>query len=87
MTKEGLVIRSIFFGDGLIEILFMELPTDIRAQGTLAMSRTLSIDTDRGDYGSEVDEVEAAALALLRDALEDFQAPTPPPDVVPANDR
>jgi hypothetical protein len=74
------VIRSIFFGDGLVEIVYMDLPADVRANGTLAQSHTLSIDTEHGDYDTEREAVEEAALALLRDALEDFHAP---PAVLP----
>jgi hypothetical protein len=73
-------IRSIYLADGLVEIVYIDLPADVRANGTLAQSHTLSIDTDNGDYTAEREALEEAALAMLRDALEDFNAP---PAVLP----
>lgn len=73
----GLVIRTVHFGDGVVEMQYMTLPTDIRAKATLAQSHIITIDVNKGDYDDEVEALEHAARALLVDALEDWQMNPP----------
>ena len=73
-TQTGLVIRSVIFGEDFVELTYMTMPTDVRAKGALVQSHTITIDANKGDYRQEFDELSEAALALLRDALEDWHS-------------
>jgi hypothetical protein len=53
-----------------VSVSYMTLPADIRATG-LAAQHSLLIPVD-GDYDDGIETLRDAALALLEDALEDF---------------
>lgn len=73
------VIQGIQFIEGgeAILINYMIPAKDVRNRELLMMSHQLCVNRGDGgrDYGDEIDAVEDAALALLRDALEDWESP------------
>ena len=64
------IIRSIQVNEDSIDLSYMD-DADVRLGGLVFQTHHISIS--RGsNYDSEIDELEAAAEALLTDCLEDF---------------
>ena len=78
------IVRSIQINEGSIDLAYMD-DADVRLGGAVFQTHHISIN--RGsNYDTEIDELEAAAEALLTDCLEDFTSspayaiPAPPDD-------
>ena len=78
------IIRSIQINPDSIDLAYMD-DADVRLGGAVFQTHHISIN--RGsNYDTEIDELEAAAEALLTDCLEDFTSspayaiPAPPDD-------
>lgn len=73
------VILSLNLDAEAVSVVYLTLPTDLRETG-LAQQHSLLIPAG-GDYDDEIEAVRDAALALLEDALEDFEK-VPPYELV-----
>jgi len=78
------IIRSIQVNPDSVDLAYMD-DADVRLGGNVFQTHHISIN--RGsNYDNEIDELEAAAEALLTDCLEDFISspayaiPAPPDD-------
>lgn len=78
------IIRSIQVNPDSVDLAYMD-DADVRLGGVVFQTHHISIS--RGsNYDNEIDELEAAAEALLTDVLEDFTSspayaiPAPPDD-------
>jgi hypothetical protein len=64
------IIRSIQVNPDSVDLAYMD-DADVRLGGAVFQTHHISIS--RGsDYDNEIDELEAAAEALLTDVLEDY---------------
>jgi hypothetical protein len=78
-------IRSIQINLDSIDLAYMD-DADVRLGGNVFQTHHISISRGSSNYDSEIDELEAAAEALLTDVLEDFTSspayaiPVPPDD-------
>lgn len=70
----SLVVRAVYFDAvGGVELVFMDT-ADVRADGQLCRSQTLTVGGGLDQYQDEVAAIVGAVGELLRDALEDFHA-------------
>lgn len=59
-----------------IELTFMELPGDLRGDGTLIQTRSIAVTNDSTMYADEVQAIRDAVEALVEELIEDW--PTTP---------
>lgn len=71
------VIQGVQFIEGGLLVNYMVPSADVRKGELLVMTHQLCVlrGSGHGDYGDEIDDVEEAVQALLRDALEDWNDP------------
>ena len=73
---EDYTITSISWVPEGVAIAYMA-PTDVRVRGHLMAQHQLSLHRDHPDYREDMTKLHDRAVAMLRNALEDFEDSEP----------
>lgn len=72
---ERVVSVVAFLPDGGVEVQWMDVATDVRNQGLLIANHSLRIRSGTSqDYLADIETLQSMCVALLTDALEDFDS-------------
>lgn len=75
--SEHIEIDSVAFHEGGLVISYMRVPTDVRANGSLAQHHQLRLDARHPDYRDDMEDLHRKAVKVLKNALEDFEGSEP----------
>lgn len=70
-------INAIAFEADALVISFIELPTDVRVNGRVAVQRQIQLSLEHPDYADDAASLHTRAVKTVRNALEDWEGSEP----------
>lgn len=77
MPKPTKQIYTLQFLDDGLAIQYLDTAQDYRIRGRLVASHTLQLHASHPDYEEAIEQLQALAVSVLNDALEDFHDSEP----------
>lgn len=84
MSQPEIEVSSITFSDEGFAISYIELPTDVRVEGRLALTHQIQLHAAHPDYREDMERLHDRAVRAIRNALEDYASSEP---YVPATEN
>lgn len=70
-------VNVLSFADGYAVVQFMDIPNDVRDSGRVVVSRQIEVSLSHPDYREAVRKLHDRAVALVEDALDNWNNSTP----------
>lgn len=77
MTEKRLEIFALNFDPEAVVVSYMDVPTDVRVEGKVALQHQARLDISHPDYREDAETLRRLAQRMLGNALDDFHNSEP----------
>jgi len=76
-VADRIEITNISFAEEGIAVQYIEVPHDVRVDGRVVITHQIQLHAAHPDYRADIERLHDRAVAVVRNALEDFHNSLP----------